>query len=376
MAGSSTRDLGRFLEDLLDLLDRGSFTATYKYAVLLGLIDLCVEGADATRGVAPTTVTTRQLAEKVVALYWPQARPWRFEDDRVEVLRQVNMKNRQASIVRLVQAFRARHEDRSPARARRADPTGFEKLIRKVEWELIKNPLPRLQIIGRETVPLLYRIAWDLSIEGEKRRVTAYQRGVGDFDNRIRLLDGVGEGLAALGPLLRPVLHREWAAMVARFNDLPESRLEEFLFGSRREGVARLARPLAEMQHGDCFYCGRPLKGAVEVDHFVPWSRHPDDGLDNLVAAHRSCNGGKSDLLAAPEHLARWLHRSPARIERLARHLGWPRDRDRTRAISSWMYRRVRPGSVLWIEGNKRRRRVRRATPEDVAAIARAYGWR
>ena len=37
------RDPFAFGEKLLSLLDEGAFTATYKYAVLLGLIDLCME---------------------------------------------------------------------------------------------------------------------------------------------------------------------------------------------------------------------------------------------------------------------------------------------------------------------------------------------
>lgn len=36
-----------FAERVLTLLDEGSFTATYKYAVLLGLMDLCMERASA-----------------------------------------------------------------------------------------------------------------------------------------------------------------------------------------------------------------------------------------------------------------------------------------------------------------------------------------
>jgi hypothetical protein len=43
-----------FLERMLLLLGQGNFTTTYKYAVLLALVDLCVEGA----GRAPSTVTT------------------------------------------------------------------------------------------------------------------------------------------------------------------------------------------------------------------------------------------------------------------------------------------------------------------------------
>ena len=34
----------RFAENALQLLEQGGFVATYKYAVLLGLMDLCLEG--------------------------------------------------------------------------------------------------------------------------------------------------------------------------------------------------------------------------------------------------------------------------------------------------------------------------------------------
>jgi len=64
-----------FAEKLLTLLDEGRFTATYKYAVMLALMDLCLERS--TRdGFAPSSVTTRQLAEKVLELYWPHSVPY------------------------------------------------------------------------------------------------------------------------------------------------------------------------------------------------------------------------------------------------------------------------------------------------------------
>ena len=43
-----------FAEQLLTVLAEGAFTATYKYAVLLALVDLCVEQSTLT-GDAPTT---------------------------------------------------------------------------------------------------------------------------------------------------------------------------------------------------------------------------------------------------------------------------------------------------------------------------------
>ena len=60
-----------FLDKLQRLLAEGDFTATYKFAVLLGLVELSVEAPLDT-----DTFTTRQLAEKVVALYWAQVQPF------------------------------------------------------------------------------------------------------------------------------------------------------------------------------------------------------------------------------------------------------------------------------------------------------------
>lgn len=57
-----------FAERVVALLDEGAFTATYKYAVLLGLLDVVMERTSA-KGEPPSVVTTRELAEKVTELY-------------------------------------------------------------------------------------------------------------------------------------------------------------------------------------------------------------------------------------------------------------------------------------------------------------------
>jgi hypothetical protein len=69
------RDAIGFAEKVLELLDEGRYTATYKYAVLLALIDLCLEGTQAS-GAPPAMVTTRQLADKIVEIYWPHTVPF------------------------------------------------------------------------------------------------------------------------------------------------------------------------------------------------------------------------------------------------------------------------------------------------------------
>ena len=63
-----------FGQRILELLDTGSFTASYKYAVLLALLDAVLEGTD-DHGRPPTVLHGRDIGRRVLELYWPQARP-------------------------------------------------------------------------------------------------------------------------------------------------------------------------------------------------------------------------------------------------------------------------------------------------------------
>lgn len=91
--------------------------------------------------------------------------------------------------------------------------------------------------------------------------------------------------------------------MVARMNKLEEAELEQFLFGPERISLEPTRQPLRALQKNRCFYCEGGITGRADVDHFIPWSRYPDDGLDNLVAAHPKCNNSERDFLAAAEHV-------------------------------------------------------------------------
>ena len=174
------------------------------------------------------------------------------------------------------------------------------------------------------------------------------------FDNRLLLRPGVAEGLLRLNGILRPILRREWASMVAAMNGLPESRLEEFLFGAARIPLDEVRGPLREMQAGRCFYCDDALRGATEVDHFIPWARHPDNGLDNLVVAHDRCNNRKRDFLAAAGHVERWAARNVSLAGQLgeaAVELDWEREPARSRAVAIATYSRLEDGAKVWMEG-------------------------
>jgi hypothetical protein len=342
-------------ERIFEILDQGRFTATYKYAVLIGLLDLCLENVSRS-GIAPDVLTTRQLAEKVLELYWPQTRPW----PTGELRQSSGPGGGQAEIVHAIAKLRRhlRAEHSLPlAQARHMDPDRFESLVRFIEWKLIEMPLPRLQTIGDDVVPFLYAISWDARIG--RAEVRRYQdTGGGTFDNRINLGPGVGETLVRLNGLLRPLLQRGWAIKVAELNDRDETLLEGFLFGAERVSVARVCDPLRDLQDDRCFYCvdrlGSGQSLSPDVDHFIPWSRHPDNGLDNLVIAHRRCNGQKRDFLAAIGHLERWRARSTSmalQLDHIAAKARWQRAPERTSGVARAIYLRLPSESRLWVQG-------------------------
>jgi len=341
-------------ERIFELLDQGRFTATYKYAVLLGLLDLCLENVTR-HGEAPEVLYTRPLAEKVLELYWPHTRAW----STGELRQSSGLGGGQAEIVAAIAKLR-RHlgADRalSITQAQLLAPDRFEKLARFIEWKLIEMPLPRLQTIGKEIVPFLYTINWTAQVSAAD--VRRYQEtGGGAFDNRILLRAGVGEHLVRLNGLLRPLLQRGWAVKVAELNDLDERRLEEFLFGAERISLARVGDPLRELQDDRCFYCAGRLSGgaslAPDVDHFIPWARHPDDGLNNLVVSHRRCNEYKRDFLAAVPHVVRWRARAKsagAALEDIASKTRWLWTPDRTLGVARAIYLRLPEDSRLWVQ--------------------------
>jgi hypothetical protein len=97
------------------------------------------------------------------------------------------------------------------------------------------------------------------------------------------------------------------------------------------------------------------LAARWEVDHFLPWSRHPDNSLDNLVAVHAACNNAKAASLAGLGHLRRWVERftdsqANLRVEAVRQATGWPRRPDRVLATARAMYLWLPEGTRLWRE--------------------------
>jgi hypothetical protein len=340
------RSLVAFAERCLALLDQGSFSATYKYAVLLGLMDLCLEKAGP-GGELPRRIPISDLAQKVVELYRPQTVGLK---DPALLLRQNN--RGQAEIVSAIRRFRELGvaDPLAPLlRARLAAPKEYEKLLIEVEWKLIEMPLPKLQRVGQTRDDFIYKIGWD-------DRVKRSELHASGFDRALQFRPGVPERLVQLSGLLRPLLKREWASMVARFNpdQVSQATLEDFLFGRDRISTDPVRKDLCDLQNGKCFYCSGPVGKNPVVDHFLPWARYPNDAIENLVVADAPCNGNKRDFLAAAEHVDRWRMRISgsaslvSQLAEIAKARQWEQAIDRTQRVVSSIYTRLPVGAKLW----------------------------
>jgi 5-methylcytosine-specific restriction endonuclease McrA len=329
----------RFAERLLEVIDSGRRTATYKLALLIALLDLCARHSDA-HGRAPQLLYTRDIAEQVAGLYWPQVIPYLVPgaDTAVE-LRQITLPR--AAITAAVSAFRCEAVAAGATSwhlARQRLPGPYHAMLDQVEVTVAEQPLPRLQAVGSsDTVfPFLYELSW-----GPRESFSlARLRRDGSRGAAVRLLPGAGDELLRLGPLVRPLVELHWTRMVAEINQVATAELDlhRHLFGSDRIIPPKVLRDgIAALQDGRCFYCGGTLGAAPEADHFIPRIRCGIDAIENLVLADRRCNNDKRDLLSGPPHVTAWARRNqrhgPA-LTSLATASRWDTDRAATVAVA------------------------------------------
>jgi HNH endonuclease len=357
-----------FAQRMLLLLDEGRFVATYKFAVLLGLVDTLVESVGE-RGGAPGAISTRELAGKVIAIYWPQTKPVagqltlapdHHQDDR---LRQ-NQRGQAEIVSRIVRFRRDTLGDTTAllSEARVAHPAAFKSLERFVEWKLVEMPLGRLQLVGKSNEPFIYELGW-------REPVTQSVVQSDDFVGQLKLVPGAGDHLLRMSSLLRPLVQRTWALTVARWNGLEDAKLDGFLFGVDREALARVTPGLRALACGRCFYCDGVVESA-QVDHFIPWARHPDNAIQNLVYAHGTCNNAKRAFIAAENHLERMLRRmteteSASGLKQLAADANWESRPQATLAITRSTYLTLPASYKLW----ERKSEFSQIDPARVRAI-------
>ncbi|MGF6816492.1 5-methylcytosine-specific restriction endonuclease McrA [Paraburkholderia atlantica] len=309
-----------FLAKLQRLFAEGDFTATYKFELLISLAELAVEHR-ADDG-AELTLTTRQIAERFISLYWKHATPYGTgqPDSQPGVL--VQNLGVQAAILSAIAEFRAGTAASSALQA--SSFLGYAPLLSKVAAVVSAQPLNYLQNFGGVADPFLYERP---------------SRGT------VRLNPGVSYCLRRFYTLVEQMARTRWVAHIKanRRNHLilwKADDLEDFLFSSSRQSLAIISANLRKLDGPRCFYCRESLVEA-DVDHFVPFSLYSRDLAHNFVLAHPACNRSKSDTLAAKPHLERWLERLVLREQQLTEIgmlSGVSGDRDTVQRVATWGY--------------------------------------
>jgi len=335
----SPEDQVRFIANIERILSEGSFVATYKYALLVALVELAIERGDNSN--RELELPIRDIADKFAELYWRQAAP--YEADGVSgvgfVLHQ-NTGKQAGAITRLARLREDLRGSRSTlAEARRT--ADWKRLVGQMQALLKAMPLWRLQRIGHEDIQFLYE--------------------PGPGTSHITLLPGVACHLRERAPLIRRLAQTEWLRfMLSLAQNQPvlgrAVGLSEFLFGSSRAALSlKVSKPLRELQHGQCFYCRRSLPASAAVDHFIPWSRYPRDLAHNLVLAHGTCNSRKSDLLGGEAYLERWagfVSEHDADLQQIGTEAGLLVDRATSVAVAEWSYGHAeRVHAEVWLGG-------------------------
>ena len=147
-------DQVRFIANIERILSEGSFVATYKYALLVALVELAIErGDDSNRELE---LPIRDIADKFAELYWRQAAP--YEADGVSSIGFVlhQNKGKQAGAITRLARLRDELKGRRSTLAEARRTADWKRLVSQMQTLLKTMPLWRPQRIGHEDIRFLY----------------------------------------------------------------------------------------------------------------------------------------------------------------------------------------------------------------------------
>jgi len=289
-----------FLAKVERLLATGSFTATYKFALLIALANVTVErGDDSDR---PMPIDLDDLSREFARLYWSSARPYPGTGRILSHSRTTGNARILSLLAPHVASFGR------PEEALRRSPAAMRKLVEKVRREVLcRYPLYHLQLFEgsgtRERLFDDFLYALPSPVEAERIALRS-----------IELKAGVAACLRGLHGVIVAMAEAAWARWLRERNESlgADRRLEAVLFGQDRASLVHLAAPLFDLQDGRCFYSGARLAAPREgeVDHFIPWSLYPCDSPFNLVLAKPAVNRAKNNLVPSGRHLEALVRRN------------------------------------------------------------------
>ena len=322
-----------FLRNIQRLFVEGQFVASYKFALLHAIADLCVLKGDDSG--AALELEVKDIGEKFIELYWQQCRPFQIGAQSTGIVLQQNT-GRQAAVISKV--IETQNEfGGSLFKLKQTAPDLWQSLKSNVKRVVNDMPLWKLQTVGSERLDFLY----------DNLDITT---------KTITLKPGVAFCFRAFYGLMRDLIQGAWIRFIQKLNVNALGNLADlgtFLFDRERSSLETYKHILLDVQERQCFYCHGNLRNNIEVDHFIPWSRYPSDLGHNFVLAHPHCNNSKSDHLAAERHLQSWVERNQIRSMELTERLvdaGLPSNSSASTQITEWAYEQVeKSNGQVWV---------------------------
>lgn len=341
-------------ERIINLLDSAKYSTTYKWATLDAIVQVVTENVQP-NGQVPPSIRGRAVGSKVLEIYWRQSVPFTATTggQHVYLKQSANDLDIPGKIARFRQEHHLTNRNDSISLAQAAFPREFAALEKYVQETVIRMPLPKLQKFGNGANAIEERFIYDY---GWRDEVPSGQIQQSDFNDEMILKPGVALGLIKIQNLLRPYIENLWIQWVANKNReiTDAAELHGLLFGVDRQSLIQIRPHLVSLQKGQCFYCDSNLHQNTEVDHFLPFSKHSDDTLDNLVAACRTCNGSKSDSYASLAHLGKWRQRffedtsTYVELDRISRETSHMRKARATESKAAAVFLNRPQGMQLW----------------------------
>lgn len=324
-----------FIAYIQRMLNEGEFVATYKFALLHAIADICVEHP-LQQPDSELVITLDALVDKFILLYWHHAMPFAADHNGDAALLKQNSGTQSKVISVLFEC-----QQNNIRNIRQLKQSMYWKQIYRATLATLKDgPLWRLQILAKQPECFLYP-----------------HQNNGKY---IKLNPGIAYSFRRFYDLVVYLAKNGWLQKIQSIKDNQkllgaQSQLHEFLFGVDRNALNKARPVLIEVQRGLCFYCNKPLKDAnsAEVDHFIPFARYSTDLGHNFVAVHSTCNNSKRDYLAAQQHRDNWQEQNLHKFEKvLSTELAayFYCDAEKSRAVSDWAYSVAQAnGAKLWL---------------------------
>ena len=301
-----------FLQKIQSLFEDSSFSATYKFALLITLANLTIELGDDQE--QELTIPSEKIAERFSELYWPQIKEYSSGRD-VGILYQNN--GTQAKMISILLDIQSQ--------------TGIDSFS-----DVLAHP-----IWTRRLNSIIANI-WDNPVfylqEDENQFIYTYST-----KDNLTLTKEAHLCLRKFNEYIIQYAKNGWMTHLKTNNRNQgilntDSDLESFLFGASRETLIQLRPLLMDYQNGKCFYCSKNITAntKADVDHFIPWKKYSRNLAENLVLSCASCNRSKSDMLVAKVHLKNWLLNTANNLQRNREihGLGFISDRECNRRIA------------------------------------------